>query len=493
MTGVLSNLLSRLGPFWAVFLCSLLLSVVAVWGKITPNNDGMLYVEAARLFQAGGLAAATQVYDWVFLSTLIGILANLSGLDTEFAAYLLCAVLLASLGVVLVGVTRELSPQATWAAVAVVLVLPALNNYRDFIIREHGSWLFTMLAIWLMIRWARNKRWSLAAASQLSLLLAALFRPESLAFLAIPFIWLVWQTRSLKDFRHLAQFVALPAIGAVALIGAMALTDLGVADKIARQLSAIDLPAQASKFELASERVGQQLSGYLKGRDAERVLFVGLLALIPIKFVTNLGVLIVPMLRSGVWRTRRLDWFAATPLVWAFALYAFSLAALVLDIFFMQARFIVLLNIFAVPVLAFALYWLWQDWPRARWAIATVAVLAALANVISTSPKHLRYVAAADWLTTQQIDPKRVYFDEPAIGYLVGVGLSNNASPAFRGSRVVLEKAIAEDEFELYVLTGKSRDEELIGWGQAHGLMLLAEFSDERRERVYVFGKNFVD
>lgn len=493
MTDTRSNVLARIGPFWTVFLGSLLLSVVAVWGKITPNNDGMLYVEAALLFQAGGLATATQVYDWVFLSVLIGLLANFTGLATETAAYLLSAFLLASLGAVLVGVTRELSPQAAWAAVVVVLVLPALNNYRDFIIREHGSWLFSLLAIWLMIRWARHRRWTLAVGSQLLLVIAALFRPESLAFLAVPFLWLVWQVRSREDLRQLAQFAVLPVIGAGALIVLIVATDLGIAAKVLRQLSAIDLPAQVLKFQLASERVWPQLSDYLRGRDAERVLFFGLLALIPIKFVTNLGVLALPMLRPTMWQSRLLEWRTAAPLAWAFALYAVVLAALVLDIFFMQARFVALLNIFAVPVLAVALHRLWQDWPRFRWVVLTIATVAALANVISTTPKHLRYLDTVTWLSAQQIDPTQVYFDEPAIGYLVGVGRSNNASPGFRGARVLLEEAIAEDRFELYVLTGKAGDDELLAWGETNGLTLLAEFSDQRRDRVYVFRKRLAE
>ena len=155
----------------------------------------------------------------------------------------------------------------------------------------------------------------------------------------------------------------------------------------------------------------------------------------------------------------------------------------------MQSRFVALLNLLAVPVLAFALYALWRNLPRARWLIVLVALVAALANVVSSSPKHLRYVETAQWLTSQAVDLSGVYFDEPAIAYLAGVGRADNDSDHFWGSRAQLERAIAEDHFELYVLSGEAEDQDLLSWAEVQQLRLLAVFSDERPDRVFVFGK----
>lgn len=480
--------LEAVGPLPVVFVLSLVLSYLAILGKITPNADGILYVDAARLLLSDGLTAARQLYDWLFLSALIAGLSSVTGLELQVVAHLLAAVLVALVGVVLVAVTRELYPAATWAAVVVVMALPALNNYRDFIIREHGSWLFTLLSLWLLIRWVTSRRLILVFASQLSLLVATLFRPESLAFLSVPFLWLLFARRPDLSWRDLGPFLILPAVGGVLMLVAAVAFDMQLAAKITKQLQAANLSDQIGAFRDAADRVGAQLSHYVMGTDARRLLFFGLLSLIPIKFLTNLGFCIIPFayVQGKQGRGEWMQPAGVAPFLWAAGLYAVILAGLVFEIYFMQARFLALLNLFFVPVIALGLFNLWRVAGKWRWLIAALAVISVVDGVYSSSPPKKRYSDAATWLKEQDVDKQRVFYGSPEVAYLVGVVHRIHASNAC-GTAAVFPGRACWGKFDLYQMVSDKNDTVFVRSIEEQGFSLVREFSDDRGRSVYVF------
>lgn len=483
----LTHILQRMGPLTTVFATSVLLSIFAIWGKINPNNDGMLYVEAAQLFQQGGLEAARQVYDWLFLPVLIAFVSSITGLQAETAAYVLGTLFHAVLGVLLVDCTRRIYPQATWAAIVVVLALPAFNNYRDFIIREHGAWLFTFMSLWLLVQWNERRSWWLVFASQASVLLAFLFRPEALIILGVPFLWLVWHIRRPEARRGLIQYSTLPALGLAALAIIALSGDLAVTGKLAHQLQSINIAAQGDGFRAAAERVGSQLTPLVQGRDAERLLFFGLLSLIAIKLLTNFGVFVVPFYRA-IWvdRRERLRSPALAPLFWSAVLYGATLVVFVLSSFFVQARFVAFLNLLAVPVLAWGLWRIWSIWDRWRWIIISIALVTAVSNVVSSSPKKTRYIDAAAWVVTQNISPDRIYFEEPVISYLADMGYYSHRSTHFP-TRDLVAEALVEKQFDLLLLAGAPVDMDLYAWAREQNLKSIKVFSDDRSRAVHAF------
>lgn len=476
-------------PLPLVFVLSLLLSCLALVGKVTPNADGILYVDAAGLLLSDGLAAARRVYDWLFLSFLIAGLSSVTGLALQASAYLLAAVFMASLCVVLVGISRDLYPQATWAAVAVVLTLPALNNYRDFIIREQGSWLFILLSLWLLIRWVGSRRLLLVFGSQIALLVATLFRPESLAFLGVPLLWLLFSRRSGLSWRDLGPFLILPVVGFVMLVVAVIAFEVQIAGKIVRQLQAVNLVEQVGVFHAAADRVGAQLSPYVMGTDARRLLFFGLLSLIPIKLLTNFGVLAVPFAYAHS-KQNRWDWWCADgmgALLWASALYALILVGLVFEIYFMQARFLALLNLFLVPVLAFGLWRLWLIAGKWRWLIGALALISMVDGVYTSSPPHSRYQDAADWILSERLDRQRIFFEAPEVAYLTGTVHRVHPSISCLSRRLLLVGADCQGRFDVYVIRAGWGGKDVLAWADANGFSLMEEFTDRRRRTVYVF------
>jgi len=90
----LIDFLHRLGPVTTAVLISLILSIIAIEPLFTPNRDAMYYLEAAKAYQSGGWLAADQVFNWPFLSVLIGKLSAITGLSVEDSGYLLSTVFL---------------------------------------------------------------------------------------------------------------------------------------------------------------------------------------------------------------------------------------------------------------------------------------------------------------------------------------------------------------------------------------------------------------
>ena len=477
------------GPVWGAFCGSILLSLIAVFGAVTPNNDGMLYVEAARVFQESGLAAAREVFDWVFLPVLISVVSSLSGLEASTAAYVISALFLAGVCSLLVACAREQFPDAGWAACAVVLAIPALNNYRDYIIREFGAWFFVVLALWLALRWIRTRGWGLALLAQGSICVAALFRLECLIFLAA---FPLWQLRSVREdggVRRLALMSAMPLVGALSL-GALLMSGVGgLSERLIYQLSALDLFSKDSDFGRAVDLFSDSVLNRYSADEATTILLFGLLSIIPVKLLSNLGVFVLPAF-SAAGRLRPRDLCSERSSLWAiaFVLYALVLSVFVLKQFFLTSRYVAPLAIFLVPFVSLGALSLYRRLPRYRWVLVVSVVLLALANVISTSPPKTRYLDAADWLRQQNLEESRVYLEPREVAHLVGWSF-RHAQRGLSGRAAVLE-AIAAGDIEIAMLDGREGDSSVTDWAADNGLAVLQVFVDGRGRAIYVIGRS---
>lgn len=475
----------RIGPIRTAFIGSLLLSLIAISGTITPNGDGMLYVEAARLFQQGGLEAARQVFDWLFLPILMGTLSSLTGLDAETSGYLLSTLFLAGTCALIVACTRDRFPEAGWAACAVVLALPALNDYRDYIIREFGAWFFLFLALWLALQWARQPGWGRAMLLQLSVCAAALFRPESLAFLAAFFLWQVPAIRQPGGWLRLGMMSTVMGAGAIGLGLLWLFGDFELSGRISHQIGSIDPMRKYRIFTGLVEKLADTALTKFIADGAHYILFFGAMSLIPVKFVSNFGIFVIPagyvLLREPT-RSLMHRW---APFSWGFLLYLLPLSAYVLDQLFMSGRYVALLNLLAIPLVALGLLALYQRHPRWRWAMVFLIVLAALSNVISTSPPKTRHIDAANWLISKSIEPGRVYLEAGEIAHLVGWSYAQKGWQKSHNRKAITE-ALLSGHIDLALMEERANNDEFESWAASYGLVVVARFEDRRKHAIIV-------
>ncbi len=477
--------LKRLLPQWATVTLSVLLSWIALSAVITPNNDGMLYIEAARLYQEGGFAAASGLFDWNgfargFVSANIAWTAALTGLELEHAAFLLCLLFIAGTCALIVSCCEELFPGTAWWAVVAVLTIPSLNGYRDYILREFGAWFFVFLALYLLLVWMRKGQRRRILVATVAIVLAAMYRPESSIFLLLlPLAMLLKQPEWLSAFRN-PRFTA--AVLFVALVGAAVLWGLSHWVEAIGRLTERSNPFRETSALTSSVELMAGILPKWSAGEAGLILVVGLLALIPVKLLGTLGLLVVPVLtalsrRSSIHTSPGLFLFLA-----AFLLHLVLLVWFVLERQFMTSRYVTLASLLLLPLAAVGLKQLFERGPQWRWSIGVLAVLLMISNVVSTSPPKTRYLDAANWLSTQALEPHRVSLETPDVAHLVGWSFTQAA----RGmnSRDEALAALRAGQLDLLMLEIRTDDSQIEQALLDEGFELVARFGDDRQRTV---------
>lgn len=469
--------LQRLGPVRAAFAGSSLLSLLALQ-KSTLNRDGMLYVEAARAFLAQGLDAAMQIYPWPLLSVLMAGISQVTGLGLETGGHLLNLLFMAGACALLVACAARTYPEAAWPVCLVVLALPGLNGYRDELLREYGAWFFTMLSLWLALRWADTLRWPTALAAQAALAAAALFRPECLALFVALALWQCFSSPAGQRGRHMLALTGLPALAGVALLLFVA------ADPTRFGRLAVDLERLA---------LAQFTQRVLDGIAAEpgrapwvtlTITALGSLALVPLKFFTKMGLFIVPLLHAATGRAGRTTLTRGPLFVWAFAVHCAVLGFFALEMQFLAGRYLGPLLLFAAPLTGLGLLRLCERFPRWKTALISATLLMALHNVIDLDDDKRYFIAAGQWLAQNAgTTPQRLYIESGRAAYYAGWPSQRLPAPDRRAEQ---EAAILRHEYDWVVLEVSRQAPPVEPWIEKMGLREVKRFGTGQGDAVVI-------
>jgi hypothetical protein len=491
MAPVIGRLNARLGPSapaWTAFLVSLVLSAIAVGGSSVLNRDGMLYVDAAHTFLADGYPALLGSFDWPLLPMLIAGLGKLTGIDLETAGQVVNGLFLAGACALMVDLARR-HPQGdaslAWATCLVVLAMPGYNGYRDQLLREYGYWFFAMLAFWLALRWERaGCGWRDALFCQLALVAAMLFRLEAVVFFLALMAWQATAAPAGERIRRVAAVAALPLLTLVLLV---LLDGAGLIDwpaRVLRYLNAANLLGAHNWSEHAARLVSAGILPEYSRKEAGYILFFGMLSLIPIKFIKMLGAFLVPFaypafVGAGQALVRR--WAL---LAWAFLAHVLALMLFAADLLFLSSRYVSMLTLLVVPMVATGLLMLLRRWPRWRWAIIGTGLVTMLANVVSLAPGQTHLSAAGAWLATHSPDSAQVYVEDPRVAYYAGWGFAGRKRQVL--DRQALAQAAAKAEFSMLALSDSQRMPWVDAWLAASGLQAIGRFDNGAGEAVVI-------
>jgi len=445
----------------------------------------MYYIEVAQRFQEGGLAAARQLFDWLFFPLVVAKTSSLFGISAETAAYVVCSLFLAGTCALIVACVRREFFEAGWATCVVVLALPALNAYRDYVIREFGAWFFLWLAIYFLQRWLEASAWWRALLAQFCVCIAALFRPEYLVFL---FAFLGWRLQWIRQPGGREKFLKMSVLVAAGIAAAgigWLLADTQFTDRVIAQFMAVQPGRLHASLQLSADRLAATLLNKYSADEALSILFFGLLSIIPIKFIWNLGWFAIPAFLALRWQSMKIrhgEWHSL--IHWIFAFYLMVLIGVVLEKYFLTGRYVAPLAIFAIPVISLGGWQAWERWPRWRIVMTITAVLLMLANVISIGAAKTRFESAAKWIGEQKIAGNLVYSEVPEVTYLRGWGVTPYAVQLERDA---VAAAIKAGKYDLAVLQGASRNQDTERWAGNQGLELAARFDDRGKKTVLIF------
>ena len=258
--------------YLAAAVVSILFSYIATTISPIVNRDGVLFLLTAQTYAENGFDQAVDLYFWPFYSIFIAWAHQLTGLDYLGAARVLNSLLIAILSVSFIGFAQQCGKQKNigiWAA-AVILLLPTVNEYRHYIIRDFGSLAFSFMGFWLLACFINTGKKVYALIAPLCLVIAALFRIETLLFIAaLPFLAIFIPEYKGQRLRAFLLLSITPAIFAVAITAvilnqeAINLTSLyaGTSEYIERRSIGV-----LESFPLAAEEFGNTvLKGYASG------------------------------------------------------------------------------------------------------------------------------------------------------------------------------------------------------------------------------------
>jgi len=472
-------------PVYLTFVVSLVLSAIAVWFNPVIAKDTAFYFDVAQTFNQYGLRAAFEEFDWPWLSVLFGMTHMLTGLPWETIGRLWTAFFMAGSCALMVSLMARRVPEATWWAVLVVLAMPAFNGFRGDILREHGCWAFSVLAMWLAFEWDARGGWMRALAMQAAVLAVALFRLEAIALMLALVLWRLAYVRQPDGRLRLAQAALLPVLVGVSGIFALLIQDAVLTSRLRTNLFHYLNPRQLfASFTGAAQQFGLTLPKWSQD-EAGTMLFFALLGTLIWRFVSLLGPFAMPLLFRDGWRAWHTYWQRFAPMALALALYFGVMLVFFVQALFINSRYAALLNWMAVPLAVLAILGVARRFPRAVKMMVVASVAMMLVNVISLSAKKTHYIDAGNWFArhVERFDDD-IYFDDHRIAWYAGWG--------YRGAPLTRESALGEAAagVRYYALEARPDDPWLAEWlARYPERRVLAQFANRKGATVVIIGR----
>ena len=464
-------------PAKVTFFASLLLSVVALFGA-TLNRDGILYVDTAAAFLEGGFGAAKDTFNWPLLPILIAVISQFSGLGLEKSGHLLNAFFMAGTCTLLVDCVRQKDPRLAWWSCLIVLAMPGLNDNRDEIIREYGCWFFIVFAFWLALRWADSLRWSQAFLIQISLVLAAFFRPEAFAMFPALVFWQLSSAPRNQRWKRFVMLGAFPVLVFFSLLAAFWAEVLPRNSRLAGEFGRANIESFNAKVQV----LATALTSYSKD-ETKHILFFGSLALVPIKIISKLGGFIIPLVFLFFIGQVREALRQHSLLACAIAAHLLVLAGFVLNLQFLATRYVAPVLLFCVPFIAHGLYLIDGHYPRWRGVLVSLMLLTALSNVNPFhNGKKAYFVEAGKWLAANVSDSPRVYIESNRTTYYAG-WRTRQQSAENTEALVVLFK---QGSYDLLIFEFSHNDVPVDALLEKSGLRVVKRFEARNKDAVIV-------
>lgn len=481
-TGIAHWIPSFLGPTQTTFIVSLLLSLIAGLDG-TLNRDGMLYVDTAKIFLAEGYTAARANFAWPFLPIGMAFFAKLTGLGLETAGFLMNGLFMAGASAFVVSAASRTQPQAAWMTCLAVLALPGINEYRGELLREFGCWFFVMWAFWLAQRWSAQPRWLTALLMQGLVGAAALFRPEALAMMPAIIAWQLFAAPATERRRRFLMVSAVPFACAMALGTLYFGHYLSPADRLAGEFSRFE---RLAAFGTKAEAMATAFPDYARDQ-ARTILFFGSLAIVPIKFASKIGVLLLPLIWAVFAQRTKLAIRTNALFGCGFVAHLLVLAVFVLDQQFLAGRYVGLLLLFSAPLAGFALHEITEGYRHWRGAVAATLVVIMLASTISLGSSKTHFVEAGAWLATNTSPTPRVFVGSGRAAYYAG-WRPQGTPPDLQQ----LADDVRNDRYDLLILEVSRRDAALKTWIENSRLTVVQRFADRRGDAVVVLAAGAV-
>jgi len=186
--------------YYLLTICAILLFININIGSIA-NDAGYWYFLTTEIYLNDGLAAASQINSWPFYVVLIGNMVKITGLSIPYAAMLLNGLFYLLLIYSFVSLLSQLggSRQVKILGCALLITLPILNKYLDYIISDLGYLAFLFFGFTQLLKFTQRPILKYCLTWSISVIIASLLRVEGLILMVITSLgFLAFPTYSLQ-------------------------------------------------------------------------------------------------------------------------------------------------------------------------------------------------------------------------------------------------------------------------------------------------------
>ena len=483
-------------------IISILFSYLAIILDPIVNPDGILYLVTAEKYLINGIAGASKVYEWPFYSIAIAIIHQISGCSLLWCAHLLNAILLAALVYCFILLVKEMggNHQICLFAAILILINPSLNDYRQYIIRDFGYWVFCILALIYLIRLNNNRSFYNAVVWAACTMIAVLFRPEAVIFLfLLPLSALL--TPSLPISKKIFSTIKLYTVPLFTVLVVFAAERLGSQGNLssAKQLVfnkyhtfALEL---GTGFYEASERYRTLILNDYSSQYAEAALIAGLIVILIIKLFKTLNIYYSCLLIYGYFKKHyKPPETAVAPYFTMIVLNIIILMVFLVKEQFLQGRFLILLSLLLTVPIAFSINKLFisarnNNKRNIFITIFSVFSLVLLIDSFVSFGYSKRYIMdSVDWLKHNTPKNVRVFSNLTQIAYLSDRKYTWN--DIFHNNNFYKNKNKTPDSsYSYWAIYVKKKNKDLNAFldSSSQHLQQVADFSNSRGDRVVIF------
>lgn len=428
------------------WFCGVIGILIASWVNYQAhgviNDDGILYLNAARLFSEGLWREGLAIYNWPFYSLLISLAHKTTGLQLQTSANLLAVSFFAATCMGMAALLREAggNRQTVIAGLILLIATPYLaGDILPMVVRDHGYWAFHLWSLVFFLRFLKDEAWGNAIFWGVLAIVCMLFRIEGLTYLvALPLVLLVGapdtlSTRWRKLLKANTVLIA-SGLGLAILLAMHPTLDLSDLGRLSEPLLVAELVSQQLTSGLSSraELIAQQVLGGYLDDYAMATLLLGLLYILLFKAFT-VGGMLQSALTLVFWRKTRnvLTTRYLEVLIWLLILGLINAAAILLYRFALPKRMLAPLGFIVIAFAAFGAASFIDEARKNTAAVsdrskglallmAFVLLIQAAAVLRPSNPKERYEKDAVEWVLAKAPPGSRIYFQTERLRFYAG-------------------------------------------------------------------------
>lgn len=173
-------------------------------GDNSINRDGVGYLMQSSLIDNGQPELATSLYQELFFAKLLLFIHKTTTINLYASGMAFNLFCLLGISIIFFGILKNINKNKLFILAGLVVLIssnPLMDKYLSMILRDPGMWLGTLLSLYFLLQYLQKRNLLSFVLSVLCVVIAALFRQESIVFILIPMGYFLFLNLNISFFK----------------------------------------------------------------------------------------------------------------------------------------------------------------------------------------------------------------------------------------------------------------------------------------------------